>query len=424
MAFTVDIRGNASHLEKTIGLAKGRLMDLGNAAKFGVTALAGLGAAGAAGMGALVISSSKAAADIEDLSIQFEVLTGSAKTAADLLKTFREEEKKSALSTEDYARAAKMMLGFGVTLEDVVPTLRMVGDLSMGNSERFAGLAKAFSDTTAAGRLMGQEVLQFINAGFNPLQQISQDTGRSMRDLKKDMENGEISIGMVKDAFKSATSEGGRFYQAIEKGSAGTNAKINQTKAAVTQLQVAFGIGFNEGLKDALDATNDFLPQLESKFTEAGQMVGNAITQAVNGNTTQLSAVGGFMGEVVFNGFKAFYLKAFDELIAGTKNAATGALLDPTGVLRLQNNASQAMGRGNVNGFLQQSESASLASYMQTAMEDTSGSNNLKTLQNANIQAQIAQGIKTGITETMSVEVKKGILEAWQRNSQPAKFSN
>jgi len=217
MAFTVDIRGNASHLEKTIGLAKGRLMDLGNAAKFGVTALAGLGAAGAAGMGALVISSSKAAADIEDLSIQLEVLTGSAATATELIKTFREEEKKSALNISDYSNAAKTMLAFGTSIDDVVPTLKMLGDVSMGNSERFASLSLAFAQTTAAGRLMGQEVLQFVNAGFNPLEQISRDTGKSMKDLKKDMEDGAISVAMVRQAFQNATSEGGRFYKAIEK---------------------------------------------------------------------------------------------------------------------------------------------------------------------------------------------------------------
>jgi len=423
MAFTVDIRGNASHLEKTIGLAKGRLMDLGNAAKFGVTALAGLGAAGAAGIGALVISSSKAAADIEDLSIQFEVLTGSAETAADLLKTFREEEKKSALSTEDYARAAKMMLGFGVTLEDVVPTLRMVGDLSMGNSERFAGLAKAFSDTTAAGRLMGQEVLQFINAGFNPLQQISQDTGRSMRDLKKDMENGEISIGMVKDAFKSATSEGGRFYQAIEKGSAGTNAKLNQTTAAVTQLQVAFGTGFNEGLKDALDATNTFLPQLESKFAEAGQIIGGAISEAVEGNSEQLAAVGAFMGEVVFNGFKSFYMKAMDELVAGAQNAfAVGteqfrALAIKGELMGAGEAAGNVVRKGNV------SESASMASYIQTALDESASSGTLKALRDANAQKQSAIE-EAKLKQATKEGVKEGMKEVWYSLGTGAKFSN
>jgi phage-related protein len=65
---------------------------------------------------------------------------------------------------------------------------------------------------------MGQDLLQMINQGFNPLTIISQKTGRSMKDLKKDMEDGKITVEMVKDAFKTATSEGGLFYKGMDRG--------------------------------------------------------------------------------------------------------------------------------------------------------------------------------------------------------------
>ena len=421
MAFTVDIRGNASHLEKTLGLAKGRIMELGNVATAGAAGLAGLGAAGAAGLGAFIVTSSQSAASLEDLSIQFEVLTGSAKSSADLLKAFREEEKKSSLNTEDYANAAKNLLGFGMNLEEVVPTLKMLGDVSMGNSQRFGNLAIAFAQTTAAGRLMGQEVLQFINAGFNPLSQIAKDTGKSMADLKKEMEDGKISVQMVKQAFINATSAGGLFYKAIDKGSGSTNAKINQTKAAVTQLQVAFGTEFNNGLKVALDATNNFLPQLESKFSTAGQIIGSAITQAISGNTAELAAVGGFLGDIVFAGFKAVYMKGMDELLAGAQNAV---MVDPTGFRSFSNLLSEKTGLGPKYDLSPKVESASLASYMQTAMEEVGQSQNLQTLKNAEMQRQVEFGIKKGIDSSMSEAVKKGILEAWSRQPTGAKFTN
>jgi len=421
MAFTVDIRGNASHLEKTLGLAKGRIMELGNVATAGAAGLAGLGAAGAAGLGAFIVTSSQSAASLEDLSIQFEVLTGSAKSSADLLKAFREEEKKSSLNTEDYANAAKNLLGFGMNLEEVVPTLKMLGDVSMGNSQRFGNLAIAFAQTTAAGRLMGQEVLQFINAGFNPLSQIAKDTGKSIADLKKEMEDGKISVQMVKQAFINATSAGGLFYKAIDKGSGSTNAKINQTKAAVTQLQVAFGTEFNNGLKVALDATNNFLPQLESKFSTAGQIIGSAITQAISGNTAELAAVGGFLGDIVFAGFKAVYMKGMDELLAGAQNAV---MVDPTGFRSFSNLLSEKTGLGPKYDLSPKVESASLASYMQTAMEEVGQSQNLQTLKNAEMQRQVEFGIKKGIDSSMSEAVKKGILEAWSRQPTGAKFTN
>jgi tape measure domain-containing protein len=268
-----------------------------------LTALLGTGAL-VGGLVSFVKGSSAAAASVEDLTIQLEVLTGSFETAKSLIKQFREEEKKSALNLEDYSKAAKTILAFGGSVQDIMPTLRMLGDVSMGNSDRFESLALAFSQTTAAGRLMGQEVLQFVNAGFNPLEQISRDTGRSMKDLKKDMENGAISVAMVKQAFVNATSEGGRFFRAIDKGSSGTNAKINQFGAAVTELKVAFGTGFNDGLKVALDAANTKLPQLLAKFTEFGKLIGKTIQEAVGGDMTRLVRVGELIGTAIAGGMK------------------------------------------------------------------------------------------------------------------------
>jgi tape measure domain-containing protein len=423
MAFTVDIRGNATHLEKTLRSVKGSIASLGSVATASVGSLAALGAVGAAGLTAFAVSSSQAAASLEDLSIQFEVLTGSAKSSADLLKAFREEEKKSSLNTEDYANAAKNLLGFGMNLEEVVPTLKMLGDVSMGNSDRFGSLALAFAQTTAAGRLMGQEVLQFINAGFNPLSQIAKDTGKSMADLKKEMEDGKISVDMVKQAFMNATSAGGLFYTAIDKGSAGTNAKINQTKAAVTQLQVAFGTGFNEGLKDALDASNNFLPQLESKFADAGSVVGSAISQAVQGNTEQLATIGALAGEIFFEGFKAVYLRGMDELVTGAQNKA---MVDPTGFMTFSNKLAEMAGQKPTFKLPEEAKTNSLAGYMQTAMENVRGGASAQALERINIEQQVEKGIKTGITAEMSDAVKAGILEAWARqpSAGAAKFSN
>lgn len=268
-----------------------------------LTALFGAGAL-TAGLVSFVKGSSAAAASVEDLTIQLEVLTGSLETAKSLIEQFRNEEKKSALNLEDYSTAAKTILAFGGSIEDIMPTLKMLGDVSMGNSDRFGSLALAFAQTTAAGRLMGQEVLQFVNAGFNPLEQISRDTGRSMKDLKKEMEDGAISVAMVRAAFINATSEGGRFYRAIDKGSASTSAKINQFSAAVTQLKVAFGTGFNDGLKIALDAANTKLPELLAKFAEFGTLIGKTISDAVNGDFTRFFMIGNMIGEAVMEGMR------------------------------------------------------------------------------------------------------------------------
>jgi tape measure domain-containing protein len=151
------------------------------------------------------------AADVETASVQFKVLTGSVEEANVMMADMREFAAASPLSLSGVQKAARTLMSFGTETESVMPKVRLLGDITGGNQQRFEMLSLAYAQASAAGRLMGQDLLQMVNAGFNPLLEISDATGRSMLDLKKDMENGLISIAMVDEAMQRATGAGGRF---------------------------------------------------------------------------------------------------------------------------------------------------------------------------------------------------------------------
>ena len=199
-----------------------------------------------AGLSAAVLAvktSVKLAAEMEQTKVAFGVMTGSAAQATKLLNDFKALDIESPINFADFARAGKTMLQFGVQAEALRPTLSRLAAISLGNAEQFQSLALAFGQVQANGRLMGQEVLQMVNAGFNPLQEISRTTGVSMIELKKRMEDGAISAQMVAKAFETATSEGGRFYgmnQQLEGTMSGQFAKLeSEIKAASIALGTA-----------------------------------------------------------------------------------------------------------------------------------------------------------------------------------------
>lgn len=78
-----------------------------------------------------------------------------------------------------------------------------------------------------------------VNAGFNPLEEISRKTGKSIGELKNEMSKGAISSKMVQDAFISATSAGGKFFGMADEGSKTLNGQISM-------LQESFDMMFNE----------------------------------------------------------------------------------------------------------------------------------------------------------------------------------
>ena len=158
-------------------------------------------------------------AEFQRMDMAIETMLGSKEKSDKLLTQVKAYAAISPLTVSDLTAATQMMLGFNLEVEKVPKFLQALGDVSMGDSQKFNSLTLAFSQSSAAGKLMGQDLNQMINAGFNPLQIIAQKTGKSIADLKKEMEKGAISTEMVQQAFIDATSEGGRFYKMAENGS-------------------------------------------------------------------------------------------------------------------------------------------------------------------------------------------------------------
>lgn len=208
--------------------------------------LGGLAAGAAAGFAAMKLKeygqyALSTSAAFEQLAISFRVMTGSAQTGQELTDAIIELGAKTPMTAHQLSKAAQLLLSFGESAENIIPDLKLLGDITGGEVNRFNQLSLAFAQVGANGRLMGQDLLQMVNAGFNPLQIMSQTTGKSMGELRKEMEEGRISFQMVAQAMKDAASEGGRYFGLMEQQSQSLNGLLSTM--GDTWEQVAKNIG-------------------------------------------------------------------------------------------------------------------------------------------------------------------------------------
>ena len=218
-------------------------------------------------------------ADFEQTKIAFETMLGSASKATYLISELQKESSKSPLENSDLQNSAKTLLNFGVAGNSIIPIVKNLSDISQGNSERFSRLSLAFGQTSATGRLMGQDLLQMVNAGFNPLQEISRTTGESMSSLKKKMEDGGISVQDVSNAFVTATSEGGRFFNSTEKQSKTLAGVYSTMKDNISLALKSLGDEISNALnlKELLPKISETLGSITSAFAGLDPSVKKAI---------------------------------------------------------------------------------------------------------------------------------------------------
>lgn len=229
----------------------------------------------------------------EMLNVSFTTFLGSAERAKILLADLTKFSIITPFTPDQVNNAAKTLLAFGVQAKEIIPTLKFLGDVSSGTGKDLSEMAVIFGQIRSTGRLMGQDLLQLINAGFNPLQVIAEKTGKSVLDLKKDMENGLVTFDMVEQAFIDATSAGGLFFNLMEKQSATVGGKLSTIAGNIEEMEKA---AFNAS-KGGLSSFLDILVEISSHLAKTEeQLLGeqginlNVIKKIFNPNEAQLSS--------------------------------------------------------------------------------------------------------------------------------------
>ena len=278
----------------------------------------------ATGLGALAKSALTYNSQMEQYYTSFTTLLGSEEKAASKVAELKEFAAKTPFEMTDLADATKTILSFGVAEDKASVAMKRLGDISQGNSERFSALSLVYGQMSSTGKLMGQDLLQMINAGFNPLTIIAEKTGASVADLKHVMagektsdafkkmiqsaqaevkklgadasdsakmlaeigSSGQISANLVDEAMRIATSEGGLFYQAMEKQSKTAAGLISTLKDNAKSLLGEVFTGTFESMKgQALPAALGYIDQLTAAFRSGGP-------------TALMAALGDILGDV------------------------------------------------------------------------------------------------------------------------------
>ena len=148
----------------------------------------------------------------QQLEIAFGTMLKSKEKANALMAQMTDLAAKTPFGLQEVSEGAKRLLAFQVPAEEVTETLRRMGDVAAGLGVPMGQLIHVYGQVKAQGKLMTNDLYQFMNAGIPIIAELSKVVGKSETEIKDMVSAGKIGFAEVQAVIKGMTDEGGLFY--------------------------------------------------------------------------------------------------------------------------------------------------------------------------------------------------------------------
>lgn len=177
----------------------------------------GVGMSIAQGIGSAVSSAISLASQAETLATSFEVLLGSSSKA----KTMMDEINKFAAATPfeqmELAEVAKQLLAYGTAAENIIPTMRQLGDIAALSGANLRELAAIYGKIQAQGRMTAETLVAFQSRGIPITRELANVFGVAESQVRELVSSGQVGFPQVQEAINRLTGAGGQFAGGMEK---------------------------------------------------------------------------------------------------------------------------------------------------------------------------------------------------------------
>ncbi len=233
------------------------------------------------------------AGELEKQSRSLKVLTGSLEDAKKIIGELQAFGAVTPFTSAELIETAKRLKAFGFETEKIVDVTKRLADVAGATGADLGGIATAFGQIQAKGRLQGEELLQLQERGIGLQDELQKMYGMTSDEFRKALERGRFSAEAVNLALVKLTSTGGKYAE-------GAIAQSDTLFGKLSTLQDAF-IRLGQNIGKALAPIFKFLIDQTTRLVNAinGIFVRNAAVNAVRereGKGRSRAQLGRYMG--------------------------------------------------------------------------------------------------------------------------------
>lgn len=234
------------------------------------TELLSLGAVSFGGLGLkeTVGHTIRLGAEMEKTRIAFNTMLGSAEKGARTIAVLQKFADLTPFNNDEVIKSGRMLLNAGVATDQLTKKLTMIGDVASGVDQPLADMVMIYTKAANQGKIQAEELQQLGERGVPILQQFSKMLGLSASEIMKLGSEGKLTFDLLDEAFGKMTSEGGQYFNLMEKQSRSLAGKWSNLEAEFAKFATSIGEQSIPGLTKALD---EFLAKI-NEMRESGEL--------------------------------------------------------------------------------------------------------------------------------------------------------
>ena len=212
------------------------------------------------------------AADIETQRKSLEVLTGSLSKTNQIIKELQDFGAVTPFKSSELIEQTKRLKAFGFETDELVDTTKRLADVAGATGADLQGIATAFGQIRAKGKLQQEENLQLLERGVDITTELKNITGLQGEAFEKAQRQGKIGADLVNQALINLTNEGGAFFEGASAQATTLNGKLSTLVDSVESLARTIGSQLSPAIKGALDLATKGVVAIERIFSRLGDV--------------------------------------------------------------------------------------------------------------------------------------------------------
>ena len=192
-------------------------------------------------------------AELETQRKSLEQLTGSAEKTNKIIKELQDFGAVTPFTSSELIEQTKRLKAFGFETEELVDTTKRLADVAGATGADLTGIATAFGQIRAKGKLQQEENLQLLERGVNITDELKKITKLQGDEFESAMRKGKIGADLVNQALINLTSQGGIFAGGATAQADTLNGKLSTLQDTIDTLARTIGTELEDEIKDVLD---------------------------------------------------------------------------------------------------------------------------------------------------------------------------